>query len=120
MTEKDKARRRYDSSLKAKVLRECARPGAIVAGVASAHGLKADVVHKWRYQARQLAGRQTDRDAKAASARASDFIALGLPSSRATAAEIHIEVQRGSTVITVDWPTSEADRCAALLAQCLR
>jgi len=120
MIEKDTARRRYDARLKAKVLRECARPGTTVAGVASAHGLKANVVHKWRYQARQLAGRETDRDAKAASAQASEFIALGLPSSRATAAEIHIEVRRGSTLIAVNWPTSEADRCEALLAKCLR
>ena len=31
-------------------LSACAKPGACVAGVVPAYGLKADVVRKWRYQ----------------------------------------------------------------------
>jgi transposase len=44
-------RRRHSKELKAQVLAECAQPGASVAGVALAHGINANVVHKWRRQA---------------------------------------------------------------------
>lgn len=40
-------RRRHSAQLKAQVLAECARPDASVAAVAMAHGLNANVVHKW-------------------------------------------------------------------------
>ncbi|HVX91004.1 MAG TPA: transposase [Candidatus Paceibacterota bacterium] len=43
-------RRRHSEELKAKVLAECARPGASVAAVALSHSLNANVVHKWRRQ----------------------------------------------------------------------
>ena len=43
-------RRRHDGELKAKVLSECAVPGASVAQVALSHGLNANLVHKWRRQ----------------------------------------------------------------------
>ncbi|WP_458237632.1 transposase, partial [Pseudomonas sp. P5_A2_2] len=41
-----RGRRRHDDELKAKVLSECAVPGASVAHVALAHGLNANLVHK--------------------------------------------------------------------------
>ena len=44
-------RRRHHDELKVQVLRECGAPGASVAQVALAHGLNANLVHKWRRQA---------------------------------------------------------------------
>ena len=44
-------RRRHDDELKVKVLSECGVPGASAAQVALAHGLNANLVHKWRRQA---------------------------------------------------------------------
>ena len=41
-------RRRHADELKARVLAACAEPGASVAAVAQAHGLNANLVHKWR------------------------------------------------------------------------
>jgi transposase len=52
-------RRRHSAELKAQVLSECVRPGASVAGVALSHGIKANVVHKWR----RLAGAASVADA---------------------------------------------------------
>jgi transposase len=46
-------RRRHSAQLKEQVLTECAKPGASVAAVAMAHGLNANVVHKWRRGCRQ-------------------------------------------------------------------
>jgi transposase len=48
MTSDKKTRRRYSESKKAQVLAECCEPGASVAKVAMAHGINANVVHRWR------------------------------------------------------------------------
>ena len=42
------SRRRHPSELKDRVLAACEVPGALVAAVAQAHGLNANLVHKWR------------------------------------------------------------------------
>ena len=62
------ARRRHSETLRAQVLSECTQAGASVAGIAPAHGLSANLVHKWRRKARgtQQASSQ------------SEFIALAL------------------------------------------
>ena len=41
-------RRRHCADLNAQVLRDCERPGALVAATAMAHGLIANLVLKWR------------------------------------------------------------------------
>ena len=119
MTDKDKARRRYDAELKSAVLRACAKPGVTVSGVARAHGLEADVAHKWRYEARQRS--KLTLGAGNAQAQCGPFIALAKPSATARSdRDIRIEVRRGSTVIAVNWPLAEANRCAAMLTGWLR
>ena len=40
-------RRTHSSEFKAQVLAACRQPGASVAAVALAHGINANVVHKW-------------------------------------------------------------------------
>ena len=44
-------RRRHSAELKNRVLAACAEPGASVARIAMAHGLNANLVHKWRRRA---------------------------------------------------------------------
>lgn len=46
-------RRRHLPEFKARVVKECAQVGASVAAVALRHGLNANLVHRWRRQARQ-------------------------------------------------------------------
>jgi transposase len=46
-------RRRYSAAVKEQVLAECAVPGASVAKVAMAHGINANVLHRWRQLARE-------------------------------------------------------------------
>jgi hypothetical protein len=41
-------RRRHGAEFKAKVLADCAEPGASISGVALAHGLNANLVRQWR------------------------------------------------------------------------
>jgi transposase len=53
MASESRARRkRHSAELNAQILAECAMPGASVARVAMAHGINANVVHRWRQLAR--------------------------------------------------------------------
>ena len=108
-------RRRHDQALKARVLSECAEPGASVAKVALAHGLNANLVHKWR--------RQTGRvDVTAASPReVATFIPLPLAAHSAPAGgDIRIELRRGATAVNVTWPMAAASDCAAWMRELLQ
>jgi transposase len=104
-------RRRHSQELKAQVLAACAEPGASVAGVALAHGINANVVHKWR----RLAGGDSDTSAAPA------FIPVSLPAAPAPpAADIRIELRRGATSVAVMWPAAAAAECAAWMRELLK
>ena len=51
--ERPASRRSYSAQLKALVLEQCAAPGVSVAKVAMAHGINANVVHRWRQLERE-------------------------------------------------------------------
>jgi transposase len=116
MHSKAATRRRHSGELKAKVLIECEEPGASVAAVAQAHGLNANLVHKWRRERRpQAAANEATTDDKVASA----FVALQLPAppTPQPAPDIRIELRRGATTITIAWPGQAAGQCAEWLAK---
>ncbi|PUE56804.1 hypothetical protein B9Z45_09250 [Limnohabitans sp. 2KL-17] len=46
-------RRECSKPLKAQVVAQCMQPGASVGGVALAHGLHSNMVHRWIREARQ-------------------------------------------------------------------
>ncbi|MFT7773712.1 IS66-like element accessory protein TnpA [Roseateles sp.] len=115
MTSDKKTRRRYSELKKAQVLAECSEPGASVAKVAMAHGINANVVHRWR----QLSHGQ----ATTGLANTSEFIALTLPApteSSAVAPDVRVELRRGPLSITVTWPVSAATELAAWTRELLR
>jgi transposase len=120
MHSKAATRRRHSDELKAKVLIECDVPGASVAAVAQAHGLNANLVHKWRRERRPqaAANEATTVDDKVASA----FVALQLPAppTPQPAPDIRIELRRGATTITIAWPGQAASQCADWLREWLR
>lgn len=106
------ARRSHAPELKKAVLDEC-RAGNSVAGVAMAHGLNANLVHKWR--------RQEQGEAAAASTVSSPmqtFIPLAItppglpapsvpsPTACAEPRELRIEMRRGTLVATVTMPAT--------------
>lgn len=110
------ARRKHDAELKAQVVAECAAPGASVARVALAHGLNANLVHRWRRLAegREL-GRHVVRQGE-------EFVALPIAAAAAacTPEAIRVELRRGPTSINVTWPSSAASECAMWLRELLR
>jgi transposase len=105
------SRRRHDADLKSRVVAACDEPGASVAQIAMAHGLNANLVHKWR------------RGEKPAAARVpAAFIELPLQSvsQSGTEQDIRIEVRRGATTIAISWPASCGAECAAWLRDLLK
>lgn len=126
------SRRVHGAEFKAQVLAECQRPGASVAAVALAHGLNVNLVRKW------LVGRGLKRAAltaprevvtsvpplqfvpvELATASANDDPAGETAAARLPAAQsqIHIELRRGGAQLTVRWPSSQAQACAAWLGE---
>ena len=120
-TENGRKRRRHCAELKAQILAECAVPGASVAKVAMAHGINANIVHRWmREQADSLLP-----------APRNEFVALNLPppveqlpatetSSPPVSRAIRVDVRRSASVVTVNWPLEDAASCAAWLRHWLR
>lgn len=128
-------RRVHGAEFKAQVLAECQRPGASVAAIALAHGLNVNLLRKW------LVGRGIKRtglaaprtvacraDADGTSAAPLQFIPVEIApapisapvtpeASEPPAAEIHVELTRGATQLSVRWPSAQADACAAWLRE---
>jgi transposase len=114
-------RRRHSKDLKARILAECAAPGASVAAIALSHGLNANLVHRWR--------RLAARDRPMAPAKTvlpggneSRFVAVPLATAPVSASspDIRIELRRGATAIAVTWPVAAAAECGAWLGELLR
>jgi transposase len=114
-----RTRREYSAELKAQVVQACRQPGASVARVAMAHGINANIVHRWlREPSRALAVAQ-----------APAFVPISLappiaqPTDRApptAASDIRVEVRRGTSVLTVNWPLDGAAACAQWLRDWLK
>jgi transposase len=113
-------RRYYSPQLKTEVIQQCRQSGASVAGVALAHGINANIVHRWLHE-----------DERAALLlRAQSFMPVTLqqalpvlpavergPNVRP---DIRVEVHKGSSTITVNWPLEGAASCSAWLREWLR
>ncbi len=114
-SEKTETRRRYSAAMKAQVVAECGKAGASVAKVAMAHGINANVVHRWRQLAREGKFQVP--------ATTGEFIALPLamPAVPAvTPADIRAELRRGAVTMNVIWPASAAADFAVWTRELLR
>ena len=114
-------RRAYSPELKSQIVAACRSLGASVAGVALAHGINANIVHRWL--------REHARGTLPVSQQG--FVALPLPTPAPGAAkpapvpaeadgDIRIEVRRGAGSVTVNWPLEGAASCAAWLRELLK
>lgn len=109
-------RRRYGDELKAQILGECEAPGASVAEVAMAHGINANVVHRWRQLARE--------GGQATVAKPSEFVpvTISVPAPRPmqSGRDIEVELRRGAVTMKVSWPSTAAVDFAAWTRELLR
>lgn len=112
-------RRLYSAELKNQVVAQTRVAGASVAGVALAHGINANIVHRWL---RERSGQATAH---------AGFVSLGLRPAGGKLAQledapakpdhdIRIELRRGATVVNVAWPVAQAGECAAWMRELLR
>ena len=107
-------RRRHDDELKVKVLSECRVPGASVAQVALAHGLNANLVHKWRRQAGGAGVSVTTPEV-------TTFIPVTMtPVGTPVVDDIRIELRRGAMAVNVTWPLAASAQCAGWLRELLK
>jgi transposase len=115
MGDSKRVRRRHDEELKAKVLSECGAPGASVAQVALAHGLNANLVHKWRRQAGGAGLSVTAPEMM------TTFIPVTMrPGATPVADDIRIELRRGALAVNVTWPLAASAQCAGWLRELLK
>lgn len=107
-------RRRHDAGLKTKVLTECGVPGASVARVALAHGLNANLVHKWRRQAGGAGLSVTAPEM-------TTFIPVKMTAAAVPVVnDIRIELRRGALTVNVTWPLGASAQCAGWLRELLK
>ena len=115
-SEKTATRRRYGADAKARVPADCDVAGASVAKVAMAHGINANVVHRWRQLARE--------GLQATVAKPREFVAVAIAPQAATLSQadrdIEIELRRGAVAMKVTWPVSAAADLAAWTRELLR
>jgi len=109
-------RRRFSPEFKRHIVSACQQPGARTAAIAHEHDIGVNVVRRWIRQA-ALA-----RDAVALTpASSSAFVALPLQSVPPAAAEpIRLELRRGTSSISLQWPASAGAQCGAWLREWLR
>jgi transposase len=112
-------RRYYSPQLKTEVIQECRQSGASVAGVAMTHGINANIVHRWLHE----------EERAAQLLRAQSFVpvtleqasqALQVEACPSATPDIRVEVHKGGSTITVNWPLEGAASCSAWLREWLR
>jgi transposase len=114
-------RRHHSRAFRAEAVAACQQPGVSVAGVALARGLNANLLRRWVLQAERgtllVPTRSTMPSVPLESA--GGFVPVKIPPT-ATAAAIRIEVRRGSSTVSIEWPASAAQECALLLRELMR
>ena len=124
MHPKPLVRRTHSPEFKARVLAACRQPGASIAAVALAHGINANVVHKW------LAGIGMKRSAQQFSAATPSppspltpmqFLPVGLGANcpergvPSATQDIHLDLDLGTLQIKLNCPRGSAPSAAVLL-----
>jgi transposase len=121
-SESRERRQRYGAELKAQIMAECEAPGASVARVAMAHGINANVVHRWRQLAREGGVRRRQPSTTPVTSTSTSFVPVVVSDTPtgAKSGEIQIELRRGATALAIRWPVSAATECAVWLRELLQ
>ncbi len=114
-------RRKHSMEFKEMVVRAKMQPHVSIAAVALHYRLNANLLRRWVVAARQHACAHPAPD-EAQPPPTTAFMPLQLqaPVAATDRGEIRIEIRRGAASITLYWPVSAADDCAARLQGWLR
>ncbi|WP_422191267.1 transposase [Aquabacterium sp.] len=115
-TQTKRTRRRHAPDLKRQVVLACQQPGASVAGVALAHGLNANLVRRWLQCEHKAPGALSVVGAPSGA-----FVEVPMPRASAPTPEpIRLELRRGASTVSLQWPATAAADCGAWLREWLR
>ncbi|QEA38072.1 transposase [Pistricoccus aurantiacus] len=114
--EAPRKRRRFTAKFKARIVNACQQPDASVAGIAMAHALNANLVHKWIREARRSAP-VSDTPAFVPVPIAST--AAPVATQRQEAERIRLSLPSPQGTVTIEWPVSDAQGCRTLLRELL-
>ncbi len=109
-------RRLHSDEFKADAVAAASQPGMSLAAVALAHGVNANLLRRWVREAEVGSVQALPRPAPTPPA----FVPVQLPEPATPAGDIHLELRRGTTTITVAWPMSAAAECASWMRELLR
>jgi transposase len=113
-------RRTHSAEFKAQVIAACRQPGVSIAAVAMASGVNANLARRWVVHAEQGANGGGGLVAAVGGVvHTPAFVPVQLPCAP-PAPDIRIELRRGATAISVNWPSAEAAHCAAWMRELLR
>ena len=114
-------RRKHSDEFKATAVASCLQPGMSMAAVAMADGINANLLRRWVREAEARHGADPLRALPAPKplGKTAAFVPMQMPAP-SVAPDIHIELRRGTTAITVSWPTEAATACAAWMRELLR
>ncbi len=116
-------RRRHSAEFKAEAVAACSRPGVSIAAVALARSVNANLLRRWVVEAERAAdARRVSPQPKALPRpiEAQRFIPLPIDKPTMADPRIRIEIRRGATEMTVEWPPSAARECAEMLSGLLK
>lgn len=119
-------RRVHSDEFKARVVEASKQPGVSMAAVAMANGINANLLRRWVLMS-QASTAVPPRAELASLPTHAGFLPVPMPAVPSepapepapAPAPIRIDVQRGSTTITVLWPVSAAAACASCLRELL-
>lgn len=117
-------RRRHSAAFKVEAVAACRQPGVSIASVALARSLNANLLRRWVVEAERSGTKLTEVRPAAERSAAPEinggFLPLPLAGKSASESSIRIEVRRGASTISVQWPVSAARECALLLRELVR
>jgi transposase len=96
----------------------CRQPGVSSAAVAQAHSVNANLLRRWVKESVQGQGAAVRRVAPTVLVPEA-FIALPV-SAKPAGPPIQIEVRRGATTVTVQWPVTALQECSLWLRELLK
>jgi transposase len=113
-------RRFYSPELKLRVVQTCARPGASIAAVALQNGINTNIVHRWIREHSQGALVIQPQEFVPVTLSTESESIVTKPEVVAATPEIRMELRRGTSSVTVMWPSELAGDCGAWLREWLR
>ena len=116
-TQPRRTRRTHSDEFKQSLIEACGEPGASVAGVALANGINANQLRRWM---RERGIEPPELSCLPLRVAASEPLAGFVPVqlSPSVDAPVRLELRKGATVVTVEWPASSAAACGACPCGC--